>query len=265
MPELPHVQILKEYLDATALHKRIDHVYVSADRTLGDVSASTLRRHLEGGELVETRRHGKELFVHVEDDAWLRLHFGMTGSLQYFENGGAEGVDPEHTRLRLDFEGGGHLAFLNPRKLGEIGWVERPDAYVEEEGLGPDALDGSFGAEHLRSAFEGRRATVKSALMDQSLVAGIGNVYADEILFQARIHPETEAGDLEPERIEEIHRQIRRVLEAAVEGRLEDVPDWFLLPHRESGGTCPECGTEVERIEVSGRATWFCPHDQPGT
>ena len=263
MPELPHVQLLKEYVDATSLHQEVRHVYVSAEHTLEGVSPSTLRRHLEGHSLDGTRRHGKELFVSVSGDDWLRLHFGMTGELEYFENGDARGPDPEHTRLRLDFEGGGHLAFINPRRLGAIGWVESPEAYLDEAGLGPDALDDDFDVEALRRALDGKRGTMKSALMDQGMVAGIGNVYADEILFQSRIHPRTEPRSLDADTVETVHRETRRVLEAGIDARLEDFPDWFLLPHRHEDGTCPKCGTELEKIEVSGRTTWFCPEDQP--
>ncbi|MDX1646755.1 MAG: DNA-formamidopyrimidine glycosylase family protein [Longimicrobiales bacterium] len=262
MPELPHVEGLKEYLDATSLHQTVRHVYLSAEHTLSDVSARTLRRHLNGRALVGSRRHGKELFVSVEDEDWLRLHFGMTGDLKYFENGDAEGPDPEHTRLRLDFEGGGHLAFINPRRLGSIGWVESPEAYVDEEGLGPDALDDAFDAECLRAALKDKRGTLKGALMDQGLVAGIGNVYADEILFQSRLHPRAEPRSLAADAVRAVHAQMRRVLEAAIDAGSEDVPDWFLLPHRHPEGTCANCGAPLEKMRVSGRATWYCPDDQ---
>ena len=269
MPELPHVQVLKEYVDATSLHRTVRHVYVSAEHTLADVSASTLRRHMEGRALDGTRRHGKQLFVSAEDDDWLRLHFGMTGSLEYFESGDGEGQDgdargpdPEHTRLRLDFEGGGHLAFINPRRLGAIGWVESPEAFVADEELGPDALDDAFDVESLQNALDGRRGTMKGALMDQGMVAGIGSVYADEILFQARIHPRTEPDALGSEAVETVHGQMRRVLRAGIDAVRDDFPDWFLLPHRHDDGTCPSCGTELKKIRVTGRSTWYCPEDQ---
>lgn len=262
MPELPDVQIHKEYVDATSLHQRIEHLFLSPGGLLRDVSPSTIRRRLEGRALTGTRRHGKHLFARIHDDGWLRLHFGMTGRPAYYQTGAPGGPDPEHTRLRLDFAGGGHLAYINVRRLGEIGLVEDPDRFVEDEGLGPDALDPAFDPDALAAVLDGGRGTVKSALMDQHRLAGIGNVYADEILFQAGIHPETRAGALERDRVDALYRQIRRVLEAAVDARVEDFPDWFLLPHRDPDGRCPECEGELERIEVSGRATWFCPRKQ---
>lgn len=265
MPELPDVEVQKELLDAHGLHRRIEHVYVSADRILADVSASTLRRRLDGHTLRSSRRHGKQLFAEIEDDGWLRLHFGMTGYLAHYregEEGEGEEGPPEHTRLRLDYAGGGHLAFVNVRRLGKIGLVDDPDAFLEEKGLGPDALDPSFDAAALGSVLEGRTGAVKAALADQSRIAGIGNVYADEMLFQARIHPETPAGELDEDDVRRLHREMRRVLEAAVEARVEDFPDWFLLPHRREGGRCPRCGAEVENFRVSGRTTWICPEEQ---
>lgn len=262
MPELPDVQVFKEYLDATSLHQRVGHVYVSADGLLEDVSASTLRRHLEGRELESTRRHGKHLFVDADGGGWLRLHFGMTGRPGYWKDGSTEGDDPEHTRLRLDFRGGGHLAYVNVRKLGQIGLVEDPDAWIQEEGLGPDALDPALDADALAGILEGRSGAIKSTLMNQSYLAGIGNIYADEILFQAGVHPETPAGELDRDQVEELLRQMRRVLKAAVDARVEDFPDWFLLPHRDGDHRCPKCGDELEKTQVSGRTTWFCPRRQ---
>ncbi len=261
MPELPDVQVFKETLDATSLHRTIEHVYVSAGKMLEGVSASTLRRRLGGSELAGTRRHGKHLFADF-GDGWLRLHFGMTGRVEPYEGQDAEGPEPEHTRLRLDFADARHLAFVVQRRLGEIGLVDDPDQFVTEEGLGPDALSDDFDEGHLASALDGRRGMIKSALTDQAMVAGIGNVYSDEICFQARIHPRTPAADVDDDDIEEIHRQAVRVLEAAIHARVEDFPDWFLLPHRHEGGECPACGAELERTEVSGRATWYCPRDQ---
>ncbi len=237
-------------------------MYVSAPRVLRGISPSTLRRRLQGRELESTRRYGKHLFLRITDDGWLRLHFGMTGSPAYYRNGAEEGPDPEHTRLRLDFEGGGHMAYINVRRLGEIGLVEDPERFVEEEALGPDALDPDFDAEALAELLAGRRGAVKSTLMDQSHIAGIGNVYADEILFQAGIHPETEAGALEPDQVETLHRQMRRVLEAAIDARVQDFPEWFLLTHRGGDMRCPECGGELETTEVSGRTTYVCPRRQ---
>lgn len=264
MPELPDVQVFREYLDATSLHRGIEHVYVSADRVLSDVSASTLRRRMKGSRLASTRRHGKHLFTEIDSGGWLRLHFGMTGRLASYEDG-EEASMPDHTRLRLDFEDGSHLAFVNRRRLGQIGFVSDPGAYVEDQGLGPDALSPEFDADALAAVLEGRRGALKATLMNQAYIAGIGNVYADEMLFQAGLHPESRAGALDRDRTEALHRAMRRVLEDAIEARVEDFPDHFLLPHRGPEGRCPKCGQTLERLDVSGRTTYLCPRDQSRT
>lgn len=225
MPELPDVQVFKEYVDATSLHQEITGVHADAGGLRETGSLRTLRRRLEGRRLLSARRHGKHLFLKIEDDGWLRLHFGMTGSLPYFK--GDE--TPEHAKLLLDFPEGYHLAYANVRKFGEIGLVDDVDAFVEEEGLGPDALD--LDLEGFRERLAGRRGTIKGTLTNQAVLAGLGNEYTDEILFQARVEPDR-------------------------------MPDDFLLRHRAEGEPCPRCGRPIEKIEVAGRPTYLCPHEQ---
>lgn len=258
MPELPDVQVFKETLDATSLHKRIADVHLTGDAPLGDVSASTVRRRLEGAELGGSRRHGKHLFADLgEDDGWLRLHFGMTGELEYWEG---EDDPPEHAKLVLDFTGDGHLAYVVVRKIGQIDVVDDVEAFIEERGLGPDALDLDLGA--FRERLDGRRGAIKGTLMNQEVLAGIGNVYADEILFAAGVHPEADTDGLGDDTVAEIHRAMGKVLEKAIDGRVEEFPDDFLLPRREDGAECPRCGGEIEKTEVSGRPTYLCPEHQ---
>ena len=258
MPELPDVQVFKEYVDATSLHQRITSVHADAGGLRETVPETTLRRRLEGRSLRSARRHGKHLFLEVEGDGWLRLHFGMTGSLAYYRGDEA----PEHAKLLLDFPGGYHLAYLNVRKFGEIGFVDDVDAFVEEEGLGPDALD--LDPEGFRERLAGRRGTIKGTLMSQAVLAGLGNEYADEVLFQARVHPEAATDELSRETVERLHRCMREVVAAAVEARVEPprMPDDFLLTHRSEGEPCPRCGRPIEKIEVVGRPTYLCPHEQ---
>lgn len=257
MPELPDVQVFKEYLEATALHQKVEDVEVDADRVLQGVSARALARRLKGRELSSTRRHGKHLFADVSGEGWLRLHFGMTGELKYFKD--ADGA-PEHTRLRLDFPDDYHLAYANVRRFGEIGWVDDVDEFIDENDLGPDALD--LDLDRFREALEGRRGTVKSALMNQAVLAGIGNIYADEILFHAGVHPEAKVDRLENGTLGEIHGSMRKVLEAAIAARVQDFPRGFMLPHRDEDGKCPRCGGRLKKAKVSGRATYYCPTDQ---
>src|SRR6266480_5021212 len=138
MPELPDVEIFKQYFDATSLHQRIDDVDVRSRYVLKSVSASELARRLKGGRFKSTRRHGKHLFVRADGDLWLRLHFGMTGSLQYFKH---EEQTPKHTRVLFVFASDHRLAFEDQRKFGEVGLLKDVDEFLKKRALGPDALD----------------------------------------------------------------------------------------------------------------------------
>jgi len=259
MPELPDVQVFKEYFDATSLHHVIREVHFrDVDELLDDVSRTTLRRHLEGGALRSTRRHGKHLFSRLEGGRWLRLHFGMTGSLRYFKT--SSSVAPEYSKLRLVFDNGFQLAYVNARKLGAVGLVSDVDAWVEEAGLGPDAL--GLSRESLGRRLEGRRGGVKSTLMNQEVAAGIGNVYADEILFRCGIHPRRKIPDLDEKGIDSLHQGMKEVFQKAIDGRVETFPDDFLIQRREEGADCPRCGGRIEKATVAGRSTYFCSRHQ---
>ena len=259
MPELPDVQVFKETIDATSLHREVHTVHLSADRIL-DVSERTLRRHLKGHELASTRRHGKWLFVEA-DGGWLLLHFGMTGEAVYRETGEA----PDYVKMALDFAGGGTLHIVNRRKFGRIGWIDGPDTFVEEVGLGPDPLatDG-FDLAAFRARLDGRRGTIKGTLMNQEVIAGLGNVYVDEILFQSDLHPEAKTDKLESATVGTLHRTMSRVIRKAIEARVDpdELPQSWLLPRREPGGDCPRCGGTIRRMKVSGRSTYWCPSHQ---
>lgn len=259
MPELPDVQVFKEYVDATCLHQEIEGVHLKdADRLLKEVSSTTLRRNLKGGRFQGTRRHGKYLFLEVEDEGVLVLHFGMTGFVRYFKAG--EGDPPDHSRLTLDFRGGHRMAYVNTRKLGELDWARDVTSFVEDRGLGPDALD--VDPQEFQKMLEGRRGTLKGTLMNQGLIAGLGNVYSDEILFRSGLHPRRTAGDLGGGTAASLHEDMHHVLKKAIQGRVEEFPPDFLLPHREGGAECPRCGGTIRKIRVSGRPTYFCEDHQ---
>jgi formamidopyrimidine-DNA glycosylase len=259
MPELPDVQVFQQYLDSNALRQRIRDVELSAAGMLAGVSGKTLRTKLIRRELVATRRHGKNLFVRLAGDGWLFLHFGMTGALKYF--GDAE-RPPEFTRLRLDFANGHHLAYVNMRKLGKIGLVDDVDAFIAEQKLGPDALDLDLAG--FRRALAGRRGKIKATLMDQTVMAGIGNIYADEVLFAAGVDPRARTERLASATVRELHKAMRAVLAKAIEAGadVDNLPRSFLLPHRARGGRCPKCGRMLRQIKLGGRTTYLCPRHQ---
>lgn len=256
MPELPDVARFKQYADRTALHHRIEKAKAEAGKMLKDVSPSTLERRLRGHAFTQTRRHGKYLFLRLDDGSWLCLHFGMTGELAYFDESEAP---PDYTRLLLKFDNHHRLAYISRRKLGRIALADDPDEFAADRGLGPDAL--SVDARRFRELAQGRTSTLKAWLMDQSLMAGIGNVYADEILFHAGILPRRKLDDLDKKDLDRLHRTMRRVLKTAVEKQAdpEKMPKSWLLPRRRKGADCPRCKGRVEKSTVSSRSTYYCP------
>jgi len=260
MPELPDVEVFKRYLDATALHKTITDVEVKSTRILDGVSASKLQKTLQGQQFQETHRHGKHLLVALDQGGvWLTLHFGMTGFLKYFKDMNTE---PEHDRMLVSFDNGFHLAYVSQRKLGAVGLTDEVDNFIDEKELGPDAL--SLDLEGFRQALQGRRGSIKSFLMNQKHVAGIGNVYSDEILFQSRLHPKSQVNKLNAATVKGLFEAMQDVLEKAIEAQADpkQFPSSFILPHRTPGGTCPRCQGKVKKITVSGRSGYYCPECQ---
>src|SRR5215217_2485279 len=260
MPELPDVEVFKRYVNSTSLHQKIESVEVRNTKILGGVSAGKLQSTLKGRMFESTRRHGKNLFVELDDDGWLLMHFGMTGRLKYFKD---MDQDPPHDRLLISFENRYHLAFDCKRMLGKVDLIEDLEEFIREKKLGPDLLELDYIS--FQRCFEGRKGTVKSALMNQQVVAGVGNIYSDEILFQASIHPGTGVQRLDDAALKKLFRETRRVLETAIE-RVADpqkLPDSFLLSHRREGEKCPRGNGEIRKIKAAGRTAYYCPACQP--
>ena len=246
-------------LQATSLHQPVGRVHVEADEILHETSAQALGRALKHRRFESARRHGKYLLAAVEDGKWLVMHFGMTGELKYY---GRDGEAPEYTGLLLAFENGDHLAYVAPRKLGRIALAESPESWSEKQELGPDALE--ISREEFEEMAESQRGGVKSWLMNQKRIAGIGNVYSDEILFQAGIDPRRKVEDLDPDECKTLFDAMRSVLQKAIDARADpaQMPDSFLLPQRHEDGHCPECDSPLENSTVNGRSSWYCPKCQ---
>jgi formamidopyrimidine-DNA glycosylase len=260
MPELPDLEVARKYVNATSLHQEISSVEVRDERILGDASADGVIDALTGRSFDSTRRHGKNLFVGLDDGGWMLIHLGMTGRLWYFRD---MDKDPPHDRFLISFRGGYHLALDDARMFGKVDLLEDPDEFIEDKKLGPDPL--SLDAASFRERFEGRRGGIKAALMNQQVVAGIGNIYSDEILFQARLHPRTGLDRLDGEVLDEMHKQTLRVLKAAIErgASPQELPDSFLLSHRREGERCPRGNGEIQKLTAAGRTAYYCPACQP--
>ena len=259
MPELPDVETFKRYLDATSLHQRIIGVDVRSAYVLKGISARELARRLKARCFESSCRHGKHLFVRADGDLWLRLHFGMTGSLQYLKH---QEPAPRHTRVLFAFANAHCLAFEDQRKFGEVGLLKDVDEFLKKRALGPDALDISL--PQFKEIFGKHRAAVKTILLNQKLIAGIGNIYADEILFRARVHPATQISSLSGKTVMKLFRATRYILKRAIEANADValVPKSWLLRHRGKGGKCPGCGRKLRSATIGGRTAWFCAHCQ---
>ncbi len=257
MPELPDVACFGRYLEETSLRKKVRHVEVNDASVLQGVSAKQFQSRIEGRSFRSTRRHGKHLLAELDKNGWLVMHFGMTG---YLVHGRGEETMPKHARVVFHFSGDQRLGYVCQRKLGHLALVDRVDEFLEAENLGPDALDEDLSFEDFRERLAGVRAAVKSALMNQDLLAGIGNVYGDEILFHAGVHPARRTNQLDEKSLKAIYRARRKVLETAIERGADPgrMPKTYLLPHRDEGERCPRCGGPVETTKISGRTTYLC-------
>jgi formamidopyrimidine-DNA glycosylase len=269
MPELPEVETFKRYLDSTSLHQRIANVEVQDSYVLKHVSARELKRRLKGRCFENSQRHGKHLFVRAGDDApsprllraslWLRLHFGMTGSLEYLK---PEDIAPKTARVIFCFANSCRLAFDDQRKFGEIELIEDVEEFLRTRALGPDALEVSFS--QFNAILGKNRGAVKAILLNQQLIAGIGNLYADEILFRARLHPATNATRLSDKDLTRLFRATRYVLVKAIALKTDfnRLPKSWLLKRRGNQGKCPRCGRALKSATIGGRTSWFCVHCQ---
>lgn len=258
MPELPEVETYARYFARHALDQPIARVEVRDERILGDIRKETFVRKLKGRVFSRVRRHGKHLFADASS-SWLHLHFGMTGDLAY-----GSGEVPRFARVVFRFDGGAHLAFEDMRLFGVADLVDDPEAFVAERGLGPDPLDAALTPARFVALFDGRRGAVKSLLMTQEIVAGLGNLYVDEILYQTSIHPRRPVDRLEEGEVRSVFTTMRRVLRDTIarHAREAELPPSYLIHHREAGERCPKCGGTIRRTVVFGRTTYFCARHQ---
>lgn len=257
MPELPEVESAREYLEKRVLCQTITAVLIRDGRILSSVSSADLEAGLAEKSFRSVHRYGKRLFLELEEDLWVTLHLGMTGRLIYLEEGEAE---PRHTRLLILFQNGCRLAFDDLRIFGQAGLTRNPSLFLAAGKMGPDALlverDGFL------EIMRGRRGTIKSLLLNQRLLAGIGNLYADEALFQAGIHPQSRC--LDEMQLSSLFLSIQEVLKTSISNSadFDRLPDSYLLRHRHPGGRCPWEGALLQHEKIGGRTSYYCPEHQ---
>ncbi len=263
MPELPEVETYARYFARHALEQKVVRVDVRDERILGEIRKDAFVKKLKGRAFTSVRRHGKHLFAEVSaKETWLHLHFGMSGDLAYYRERAQE---PRFARIVFDFAGGTRLAFEDMRLFGVADVVSSPEAFIADRGLGPDPLDPAFTYARFAALLEGRRGAIKSLLMSQEVIAGLGNLWVDETLYLASIHPRRPIDRLQKEESRAIFTSMRRLLNDVIARREKEVgmPAKSLYEHREPGGRCPRCGGTIQRTVVFGRTTYFCAKHQP--
>ncbi len=260
MPELPDVEIYRDYCRENALGKKVSRTSVLDEKMLQDVGAAKLERTLKKKAFTDTERRGKYLFLQVDGKKqYVLMHFGMSGDVQYRDETGERKYD----RVLFEFEDGTVFSFRSRRRLGKIGLTDSVENAVKQLELGPDALD--LKKSEFKEIVSHATGMIKPTLMDQSKIAGIGNIYSDEILFRARIHPKRKCRELDDREIGKLYSAMETVLRTAIdkEANPDRMPKSFLLSHRDSDRKCPSsCGGSIEKISVGGRSGRYCPKCQ---
>ncbi len=256
MPELTEVERFRKYIAATSLHKSIEKVEVNDRAILRECSPGMLNSRLSGRSFSSAERLGKHLFLPA-GGAVLALHFGMTGRPLYRKSNNPGEKD---RRLSINFRNGYSLLYLSRRRLGKIRLADDIESFGSELGLGPDALYISL--ETFKKIFAGRRGMIKTALMDQKLLAGLGNILSDEILFSAGINPKKQVKDLNSKTLGILHREMLRVLNRGISGKPGEGADSSLSSLRADGENCPICGGVIRLIKIQGRSAYYCPRHQ---
>jgi formamidopyrimidine-DNA glycosylase len=287
MPELPEVETVCRQLDPELRGLRIKALEVLDPRWCRPAPPAKLERAVEGATIERLGRRGKYLLLGLDGARTLVMHLRMTGNLVLVE--GERKLDPSegrrlyeaerstsarHLRARFRLGDGRELWFTDPRRFGEAFLVDDDQLETRFAKLGVEPLSEEFTAEHLGEMAAGRVAPLKSFLLDQSRLAGVGNIYADEALFRARLHPLSPAGSMKPEHLVALRDAVVAALEAGIEGGGASIDDYRdgrgekgtmqdeFLVHTREGEPCPRCGGTISRIVVSGRSTYYCPSCQ---
>ena len=275
MPELPEVETVRRRLEPSFVGRRLERVEILDARLTRPHDPLEVAAELTGERVSALDRRGKYLVVRFESGRALLIHLRMTGSLLHVPAGAGAEADP-HRRAIVTLDDGSAVAYRDVRRFGT--WLltepDEVEPYLNAR-LGGEPLAPAFTAKRLGEALANRRAPVKAVILDQRRLAGVGNIYADEALWRARVHPLRPAGDLSEDELRVLHRGIRAALKAGIARQGATLRDYrtpdgssgrmqheFKVYGRE-GEPCERCGRPIEKIRAGGRGTWFCPSCQP--
>jgi len=269
VPELPEVETVKNELSPYVIGRSVTDITLLWEGIVKEPSVEEFCTRLIGRRITAIQRRGKYLFFSLSSSQLLLIHLKMTGSLIL---GHDSSELPKYTRAIIYLDDGTSIFFRDPRKFGLMRLINDKADIVGK--LGPEPLEADFTPQVLTQRLVGRKAPIKALLTDQTLVAGIGNMYADEALYAANIHPLRSGASLSPEEVECLHRVIREILWTAIGNKGASVANYFRpdgtpgTAHFEfkvahgRGKYCARCGTPIERIVVRNRGTYFCPKCQ---
>jgi formamidopyrimidine-DNA glycosylase len=273
MPELPEVETIRLALEPHLVGRRFERVVIDDTRLVRPFEPTAVAAELVGERVAAVERRGKYLIVRFESGRALLIHLRMTGSLRHAAAGSLQ-EDP-HRRAVVKLDDGSDVAYRDVRRFGTWLLLEADELgpYLAQR-LGGEPLERTFTARRLGERLAGRSAPVKAALLDQRTVAGLGNIYVDEALWRARIHPLRPAGTITPEELPPLTRAIKDALRTGIarqgaslrdystpDGRRGRMQERFRVYGRE-GEPCTRCGTPIDKIRVAGRGTWYCPNCQ---
>jgi formamidopyrimidine-DNA glycosylase len=273
MPELPEVETIRLALEPHVVGRRFERVDIHDPRLVRPFEPMAVAAELEGEQVVALDRRGKYLIVRFESGRALLIHLRMTGSLRHAAAGSL--ADDPYRRAVVKLDDGSDVAYRDVRRFGTWHLLEpgELDPYLQQR-LGREPLKRAFTAKRLGERLANRKAPIKAALLDQRTVAGLGNIYVDEALWRAEVHPLRQAGTLDAEEIARLTKGIRQALRAGIarqgaslrdysrpDGRRGRAQERFRVYDRE-GEPCPRCGTPIDKIRASGRGTWYCPNCQ---
>jgi formamidopyrimidine-DNA glycosylase len=275
VPELPEVETIRAHLAPRLVGRRLERVEIVDPRLTRPEPPEAVAAALEGEEIHAVGRRGKYLVVEFVSGRHLLIHLRMTGNVEHPAHGGFD-ADP-YRRAVVKLDDGSDVAYRDVRRFGTWELLEpgELDAYFAARRLGREPLERRFTTAALGEAFAGRKAPVKAALLDQRAAAGVGNIYADEALWRARIHPLRPAGSLDREELAALRHGIREALKMGIvrqgatlrdyrdpDGTRGRMQEEFRVYGR-TGEPCFRCGTPIEKTRAAGRGTWFCPTCQP--